>query len=419
MTSNTAPGHASKRYSQKALFESNSQEIIDIMQRCRRNVQKIVNVEECTIALVEPEEAALFLYSSQQKASERPDRVHFHMNEEMRTWITQTQKPIIITTAEQFSLLSIPIPISSGFLLAIPLTEHDHFMGILSVQSTRALDERQLSMFSLCADQIAMTISQMIQAKSERQEAASAKARFFSMIAHELRSPLNSINGYLELTMSGAGGELNEQQYEFLQRARMGSESFYTLLENLLLISRTDNGQMRLKREIISLGDVVENAVEELELSASDQHITIEVGGVHNFPKIYADGVRLQQVLRNLIDNALNFTAVGGQITISASRDDGERSTFIVEDESQDDEKMGVLKLQVHDTGVGIAPEYHFRIFERSFQVPGEAKGRAGGQGLGLTVVKLIVELHGGSVHVDSKPGQGSTFTCLLPCILP
>ncbi len=419
MTSNTTPGHASKLHSQKALFESESQETIDILQRSLRNVQEIVSVEECSIALVEPEEAALLLYSSQQEAGERVGRVRFQMNEEMRTWIAQPRKPMMITSVEQASLLSIPIPISSNFLLAIPLTEHNHFIGILSVRSIKAPDERQLSILSVCADQITMTLSQMIQAHSERQEAASTKARFFSMIAHELRSPLNSINGYLELTMSGAGGELNELQYEFLQRARMGSESFYTLLENLLLISRADNGQVRLKREIIRLGDVVENAVEELELSASDQHITIEVDGVRNFPKIYADGARLQQVLRNLIDNALNFTPAGGRITISASRADYKRDTSIVEDELQDDEEMGVLKLQVHNTGVGIAPEYHFHIFERSFQVPGEAKGRAGGLGLGLTIVKLIVELHGGSVNVESKPGQGSTFTCLLPCILP
>lgn len=415
MTSNTTPGHASKLHFQKALFESESQEIIDILQRSRRNVQEIVGIEECSIALVEPEEATLFLYSSQQEAGERLGRRHFHMNEEMRTWIAQPRKPIIITTTEQASLLSIPIPISSDFLLAIPLTEHDHFIGILSVRSHKALDERQLSMLSVCADQVAMTLSKMIQANSERLEAASTKARFFSMIAHELRSPLNSINGYLELAMSGVGGELNERQYEFLQRARMGSESFYTLLENLLLISRADNGQMRLKCEIIRLGDVVENAVEELELSASDQHITIEVDGIRNFPKIYADRARLQQILRNLIDNALNFTPAGGRITINASRTGHERDRSTVED----DEEMGVLKLQVHDTGVGIAPEYHPHIFERSFQVPGEAKGRAGGQGLGLAIVKLIVELHGGSVDVESKPGHGSTFTCLLPCILP
>ncbi len=415
MTSNTVPEHASKLHSQKALLASEAQDVIDILQRSARNVQEIINVAECSIALVEPEEDTLFLYSTQHEADEKPSRLHFHMNEEIKAWIASPRKPISITTTEQASLLSVPIPVPGDFLLSIPLVEHDHFVGILSVRSVRALDERQIQLLPVCADQVTLILSKMIEAGSERQETARTKARFFSMIAHELRSPLNSINGYLELALSGAGGELNEQQYEFLQRARMGSESFYALLENLLVISRADHGQMRLKREIIRLQDVVDNAIEELELSASDQNIAIEVDSVRAFSKIYVDGTRLRQVLRNLIDNALHFTSVGGQVTIHASRDDPKKERSLV----QDDEEMGVLRLQVRDTGIGIATEYHSHIFERAFQVPGEAKGRGGGQGLGLTIVKLIVELHGGNVFVESKPGQGSTFTCLLPCILP
>ncbi len=403
----------------KALFDGESQEAIDILQRSIKNVREIIDADECSIALVEPEESLFCTYSTQQKPGEKGRKAHFHLSEELVNWVTR-QKPIIIDDAELLSILYISIlsPISS--LLSIPLIAHNAFIGILSVQSSEAFDERKVRMFSICADQVAMTIGKMIQANDERQEVVRTKASFFSMITHELRAPLNSINGYLELVMTGAAGELNEQQYEFVQRARMGSEHLYALLENLLLISRLDNGQMRLNREIIRLQDVIENAVEELELSASDQNIAIEVDNERDFPKIYADSVRLQQVLRNLISNALNFTPAGGRITIRASRDDKKSSSMIeIEDVQQDDEEMSVLKLQVHDTGVGIAPEYHTRIFERSFQVPGEFRGRAGGPGLGLTIVKVIVELHGGSVIVESKPGQGSTFTCLLPCILP
>ena len=417
MTSDRAPDHFAGSHSQKELFESESQEIIDILQRSARYVQELLPAEECVIALAEPQKSTFFLYSTQQ--GKKPGHIPFQMNEAIKTWLTQSQQPLLITTAEQAALLCVPIPVSHDFLFSIPLSERGHFIGTLSTRSTQALDEHQLRMLSICADQISMTLSAMIQAISERREAASTKARFFSMIAHELRSPLNSINGYLELAMSGAGGELNEQQYEFLQRARMGSESFYALLENLLLISRVDNGQVRLKREIISLQDVVDDAIEELELSASDQHITIEVDGVRAFPKIYADRARLLQVLRNLIDNDLKFTPDGGRIIIIASRDDREKDRSPAKNEQQDEEEMGVLKLQIRDTGVGIATEHHSRIFERSFQVPDRTIGRAGGQGLGLTIVKLIVELHGGSILVKSIPGQGSTFICLLPCILP
>ena len=240
-------------------------------------------------------------------------------------------------------------------------------------------------------------------------DATRMKANFLSMITHELRSPLNAINGYLDLALEGIGGELNDQQREFMQRARAGSEHLYALIEDLLLASRADSGQLRMSRAIIYLQDVIANAVEELELNAREQGVAIKVEIAKDFPRLYADAVRLQQVLRNLVSNALRSTPAGGQVTISAHVEKNP-------DASADDE-ASVVKIQVKDTGCGIAPEHHERIFERFYQVPGNTSAR-GGQGLGLPMVKMIVELHGGSVTVESAPGQGSTFTCVLPCLL-
>jgi signal transduction histidine kinase len=234
---------------------------------------------------------------------------------------------------------------------------------------------------------------------------------FLATIAHELRSPLNTVNGYLELALSGAGGALNAQQHEFVRRARMGSEHLYALLEDLLVISRADANQLRLSREIISLSPIVTAAVEELELTAADHDVTIKVEIPEGLPRLYADAVRLQQVVRNLVNNALRFTPSTGQVIISAH----------VETPIQEidlDEPVQVIKLQVRDTGVGITPELHEHIFERFFQLPSKYEQRAGRQGLGLAVVKMIVELHGGSVKVESVPDEGSTFICTLPCLL-
>jgi PAS domain S-box-containing protein len=241
-------------------------------------------------------------------------------------------------------------------------------------------------------------------------EATRMKANFISMITHELRSPLNAINGYLDLVLTGVAGEISEQMREFVRRARSGSETLYGLIEDLLLISRADAGQWRLNREIISLQEIVEEAVEEMEVTASDQELTISVEGVEKVPQLYADQVRLQQVLRNLLSNALRFTPAGGRITIKA---DVVPNTFA----EIDAEQPRVLLLSVSDTGYGIAPEFHQRIFERFYQVPGSVVGRKG-QGLGLAIVKMIIELHGGKVLVESEPGKGSTFTCILPCLL-
>lgn len=243
-------------------------------------------------------------------------------------------------------------------------------------------------------------------------EVTRMKSQFISMITHELRSPLNAINGYLDLALEGIAGELNEQLHEFLQRARSGSEHLYALLEDLLLISRVDAGQWKLSREIIDLTEVIENAVEELELTASDSGLVINtaIANREHIAALYADPLRLQQVLRNLLSNALRHTAAGGQITVSTQVTD---NTY----QGISKEHSRVLLLQVSDTGVGIAPEHLERIFDRFYQVPAATMSRKG-QGLGLAIVKMVVEAHSGLVSVESTPNQGSTFTCILPCLL-
>ena len=247
-------------------------------------------------------------------------------------------------------------------------------------------------------------------------DATRLKANFLSMITHELRSPLNAINGYLDLTLTGIAGPLNEQQHEFVQRARASSEYLYALVEDLLLISRADSGQVRLNREVTSLQEMAANAIEELELMAIDNKVSVAVDIPHDFPPLYADPVRLQQVLRNLVSNALRFTPPGGQVTVAAAIAMPPESDSAAP--SQDEEMRRWLRLQVRDTGYGIAPEHIERIFDRFYQAPQPGATRANGQGLGLAIVKMIVELHDGRISVESVLGQGSVFTCLLPCLL-
>ena len=246
---------------------------------------------------------------------------------------------------------------------------------------------------------------------TELEEIERLKARFISMITHELRSPINTINGYLDLALEGIGGELNEQQREFVRRARAGSEHLYTLIEDLLLITRADAGQLRLNCELIRLPEIIDQAVEELELVAKDNEVTIRVEIASDFPRIYADAIRMHHVMRNLLNNALRFTPQGGVIVISAR-------VNATSPESATNGEQQYVEIHIRDTGCGIAPEYQQRIFERFYQIPIDRSGRAGGQGLGLTVAKMILELHGGQISVESIPGKGSNFTLMLPLFI-
>ncbi len=247
---------------------------------------------------------------------------------------------------------------------------------------------------------------------TERDEIERLQSRFISMITHELRSPMNTINGYLDLALEGTAGELNQQQREFIQRARAGSEHLYALIEDLLFIARADAGQLRLHREVVRLPEIIEHAIEELELIALDNEIALDVDIPHDFPAIDADAIRVQHLMRNLIHNSLRFTQPGGSIDITARAS----ATPI---EAATTSEGEYVEVQIRDTGYGIAPEYQERIFERFYQIPVAHSERTGGQGLGLTVAKMIIEMHGGHIFVNSQPGDGSTFTFTLPIYPP
>jgi protein-histidine pros-kinase len=223
------------------------------------------------------------------------------------------------------------------------------------------------------------------------------KATVLSMIAHELRGPLQNINGHLDVVLDPElSSPLNDQHREMLRRARSGGEQLKGLVEDVLLISRRDAGQFNLLPEPLRLEPILENAHEEMELLAVGKGITFTSEHQPNLPIVEADGMRLQQVLRNLLSNALKFTSVGGDVRLTATYDDQ------------------WVRLSVTDTGIGIAPEHIERIFERYYQVE-DTSERSRGQGLGLAIVRIIVEGHGGHIAVESAPGQGSTFTVSLP----
>jgi signal transduction histidine kinase len=222
------------------------------------------------------------------------------------------------------------------------------------------------------------------------------KANFISMVTHELRSPLNAINGYLDLALEGVAGPLNERLHEFVRRARSSSEHLTSLVDDLLLISRADAGQFRLNLGQANLNTIIQNALEEVELMAADAKVKLAVHLPPELPPLAADEGRLKQVIRNLLTNAIKFTPEGGQVTIRGEL------------------RGSQVEIAICDTGRGIPPEHLPRIFERFYQVA-RGQGSRGGQGLGLAIVKTIVERHHGSISVESAPGEGSTFTVSIP----
>lgn len=224
------------------------------------------------------------------------------------------------------------------------------------------------------------------------------KANFLSMVSHELRSPLQTINGYLDMMLTGISEELTTQQTVFARRARAGGEHLNALVDDLLLISRRDAGQFSLNLQLIDLSQTLHETAEELEVYAEDAEVKFEATIPNHLPIVEADGPRMAQVVRNLLTNAVKFTRPGGRVTL--------RTEVTPED----------VRIHVADTGVGVAQEHQDRIFDRFYQVTSSVpRGRVTGQGLGLAIVRIIVEGHGGRVTVHSAAHEGSTFTVILP----
>lgn len=223
------------------------------------------------------------------------------------------------------------------------------------------------------------------------------KSEFVSIVSHDLRTPLTAIRGYVELLPRV--GPLNDQQRDFVTRVEFSMNNIVTLISDLLDIGRIEAG-VDWDMQLLSLPDLIQDSVQEQQAEAA-YHQHVLALDVTDLPPIRGNARRLRQVVNNLVSNAIKYTPPGGQITVTA-RADGD---FVF--------------LHVRDSGIGIALEDQRHIFEKFYRVRSDATERINGSGLGLSIVKAIVEKHNGRVWVKSEPGQGSTFSVVLPKFQP
>jgi PAS domain S-box-containing protein len=227
------------------------------------------------------------------------------------------------------------------------------------------------------------------------------KSEFVSLASHELRTPLTSIRGYVDLLLEGEVGELNDDQHAFLDIVAGNARRLISLINELLDISRIESGRVTLNRSAVDIGAIARDVATGLwpVLDAKQQALHLEISD--DLPAVDGDADRLAQVIGNLLSNASKYTPVGGQIVVTIARDGAE------------------LRLAVRDNGIGIGPEDQVLLFTKFFRARNRATEEAGGTGLGLAISRSLVELHGGTIGVESEPGQGSTFTVVLPLALP
>ncbi len=234
--------------------------------------------------------------------------------------------------------------------------------------------------------------------------------RFTADASHELKTPLTSIRGEAEvLLMSDLP---KEEVRRVLQSIIEETERLTSIVNNLLLLSRADADQVRLKHEVISLDETAMASYETVERLAQRKHITLDIAEMQD-ARIEGDALWVQQLITNLLINAVNYTPEGGTVTLSVVCEDAETSDI------PNAMTLPHAKLSVSDTGIGIAPEHLPSLFDRFYRVDSGRSREAGGSGLGLNIARWVAESHHGQIRVESKVGKGTVFTVLLPLALP
>jgi signal transduction histidine kinase len=274
-------------------------------------------------------------------------------------------------------------------MLAVPLVRENRILGALVVRrhSTGEFSAQITELLETFASQSALAIHnarlfQELALKTDELEVASRhKSEFLASMSHELRTPLNAVIGFSEVLLDRMFGELNDKQEEYLEDIRGSGRHLLELLNEILDLSKVEAGQMELELGESSIRDALEHGVAMVRERASQQSLSLDVVVDPNVDVVVA----------------VKFTPTGGRIEARAQRVDGE------------------IHVSVEDSGIGIADDDLERIFESFQQGPRSGSGAAEGTGLGLTLSKRIVELHGGRLWVESRLGHGSTFTFAIP----
>jgi signal transduction histidine kinase len=290
-------------------------------------------------------------------------------------------------------------------LLTVPILREQQIMGGLAVWRRQAgeFEPEVVNLLQTFATQSALAIHNArlfreIEAKGKQLEIASQhKSEFLANMSHELRTPLNAVIGFSEVLLEKFFGELNEKQNEYVDDILSSGRHLLSLINDILDLSKIEAGRMELEVTTFYLPDAIDNALLLIRERASRHGIKLDRVIDDRLGDFTGDERKFKQILVNLLTNAVKFTPEGGQVKVEARLGDS------------------AVIISVIDTGIGIAKEDQEPIFEEFRQAGGNYAHKREGTGLGLTLTRRFVEMHGGRIWVESEVGKGSTFTFTLP----
>jgi len=309
------------------------------------------------------------------------------------------------TTVYQSSLRDSLLAAGFRALLAVPLVSEGLVTGglVVSRKTPGAFPSRVIDLLTTFATQSALAIQNArlfreIEDKGRELEVANRhKSEFLANMSHELRTPLNAVIGFSEVLLERMFGDINDKQEEYLRDIYTSGKHLLSLINDILDLSKVEAGRMELELTTFSLPMAIDNALTLVRTRAENHGIALGVDIDERLGDFVGDERKVKQILLNLLSNAVKFTPEGGRVGVHAALANGS------------------VEISVSDTGIGIAEADQARIFEEFQQAGPDHAGKREGTGLGLTLTRKFVELHGGTIWVKSQVGQGATFTFALP----
>jgi len=320
----------------------------------------------------------------------------------------QSGQPVVVAQISDSALLGSESAAGETLyaFASIPILSQDTVLGVLCVYSRRPREpaSREVQLLSAIGHQIGVAVENArLTAEAAQmeilQEVDRLRSELIANVSHELRTPLGLIKAFCSSLRMEDVELPREAQLDFLQGIDEEADKLESIVSNLLSLSRMESGQLYLNRYPTDLGQLIQEIVAMMDAQAPGHRLICDLP--HEPLVATIDARSIEQVVRNLVDNAIKYSPAGGAITVHSHR-----------------EETQVL-VAVSDEGIGIQPKDLERVFERFYRVDNEVGRSAGGVGLGLAVCRSIVEAHAGRIWVESTPGEGSTFYFTLPAAAP
>ncbi len=356
------------------------------------------------------------------------------LGEGLNSWVVEHHQPLLLgSTAEErrFGVKAVEDTKATESWLGVPMIARDRVIGVIAVESYRknAFTADDLILLTAIANQAAVAIenaylyrdlegltyalearvtertNELHEANLRLLAADRSKNQFLANMSHELRTPLNSIIGFSSVLIEATRGALAPRLHRFLENIHAAGNHLLELINDILDLSKIEAGKMELRADLFDLHETIAAVERVMKGVAAEAKVQIVSRLDPALPKVRLDEGRLKQILFNLLSNAVKFSPAGGIVAITCHAVAATESPLHLE----------TVRIDVADQGIGIPPDELQRIFDEFYQTEDGRRARKGGTGLGLSLTRNFVELHHGRIDVQSKPGQGSTFTLWLP----